>query len=500
MANYLPDVGKFSFPFRSRMVLFFLLISRMLAMYFMPLNDSTEARYGEIARIMLETGNWVTPMQSYGEPFWAKPPLSTWASALSMKLFGVNEFAARLPSLLFSIGVLWLVWDLAKKRSGPQVAMIATLVLAGCVFFFLNAGTVMTDPALIFCTTLSLFAFWHAVVIKNKVWGYVFFAGLGLGLLAKGPIALVLTGMPIFFWVLRHKQRWTALWQHLPWITGGLLMLLIALPWYALAELRTPGFINYFIVGENFHRFMDPGWGGDKYGFAHTAPLGMIWIYAFLGIFPWPIMGLVWLRYHGKELPTLCKDNDGWVSYLLLCIFVPLCFFTFSRNIIYPYVFPSLPAFAILFAEFAKRSHVNIKTETRVVSCAAITGVIFLLVSALFIFKPEWVSKSQYRMVMAFKNQRPAAESRLIYWSHKTDYSARFYSAGRVIATLDPMELRSLLSNNVDNYIVFNSAQKIPIPNEFREHLTEITTIHALKDQWVLFRFSPASNTPKHLQ
>jgi len=135
---------------RSVMVLFFLLISRLLAMYFIPLNDSTEARYGEIARIMLETGNWVTPMQSYGEPFWAKPPLSTWASALSMAIFGVNEFAARLPSLLFSIGILWLVWDLAKKRSGEQVAMIATLVLAGCLFFFLNAGTVMTDPALIF--------------------------------------------------------------------------------------------------------------------------------------------------------------------------------------------------------------------------------------------------------------------------------------------------------------------------------------------------------------
>ena len=484
---------------RSVMVLFFLLISRMFAMYFIPLNDSTEARYGEIARIMLETGNWVTPMQSYGEPFWAKPPLSTWTSALSMSLFGVNEFAARLPSLLLSIGILWLVWDLAKKRSGSDVAMIATLVLAGCLFFFLNAGTVMTDPALIFCTILSMFAFWNAVVAQKKPWGYVFFAGLGLGLLAKGPIALVLTGMPIFFWVLRHKQRWIALWERLPWVAGSLLMLLIALPWYVLAELRTPGFINYFIVGENFHRFLDPGWGGDKYGFAHTAPLGMIWVYALLGIFPWSMVGFAWLIHHGKKLPDLCKDNDGWVSYLLLCTLVPLGFFTFSSNIIYPYVFPSLPAFALLFAELMKRSHLDVTAEKRVVSFAAITGVIFLLVSTLFIVKPEWVSKSQYRIVAAFKNEAPAAKSKLIYWSNKTDYSARFYSAGRVVATLNPNKLRRLLSIHVENYVVINSDQKSLIPDDLLSRLTEITTIQMLKNKLVLLRSSLVNSRPKHM-
>ena len=483
---------------RSCIVLLFLLISRLIAMYCIPLNDSTEARYGEIARIMLETGNWVTPMQAYGEPFWAKPPLSTWASALFMKCFGVNEFAARMPSLLFSLAILWLVWDLAKKRSGSHVAMMAMLVLSGCLFFFLNAGTVMTDPALIFCTTLSLFAFWHAVVYHSKAWSYVFFIGLGLGLLAKGPVALVLTGMPIFFWVLRHKSRWIGLWQRLPWITGGLLMLLIAVPWYALAELRTPGFINYFIVGENFHRFLDPGWGGDKYGFAHTAPLGMIWIYALIGIFPWSIIGCIGLIHYAKKLPDLCKDSDGWISYLILCTVVPLGFFTFSSNIIYPYVFPSLPAFALLFAELTHRSTLNQAVENKLASFAAITGFIFLLVSALFVFKPEWVSKSQYRMVTAFKQQMPVLGSRLIYWSYKTDYSARFYSAGKALATRDLMELRGLLSNHVDNYIVIKSVETDSILNHLQGAFEKLTSIHSLKDHYDLFRFSPASNTPNH--
>ena len=69
---------------------------------YVPLMDKTEARYAEIARIMEETNNWITPQIDYGVPFWAKPPLSTWLSALSIKTFGVNEFAVRFPYLIIS--------------------------------------------------------------------------------------------------------------------------------------------------------------------------------------------------------------------------------------------------------------------------------------------------------------------------------------------------------------------------------------------------------------
>ncbi|HAU1882045.1 TPA: phospholipid carrier-dependent glycosyltransferase, partial [Legionella pneumophila] len=239
-------------------------------------------RYAEIARKMLETGNWVTLQQDYGVPFWAKPPLSIWLSAFFMQLLGVNEFAVRLPGLLLSIGVLWLVWGVAKKQSGSMAALFSLLTLAGSLYFFLDAGTVMTDPALLFCITLASVSFWHAMVYENKIWSYAFFAGLGLGLLAKGPIAVVLVGMAVFFWVLLRNE-WLNLWKRLPWVKGTLLLLLIAVPWYVLAELRTPGFLNYFILGEHFHRFLTPGWSGDKYGIVHHVPKGTIWLYATAG-------------------------------------------------------------------------------------------------------------------------------------------------------------------------------------------------------------------------
>lgn len=469
------------------LVLLFLLVARLVSMYFVPLNDSTEARYGEIARIMLETGNWITPMHRYDVPFWAKPPLSTWLSASSMKFFGVNELAARLPGLLLSLGILWMVWGLAKKRSGSNVALMSVLILAGSIYFFLDAGTVMTDPSLLFCTTLTLVAFWRAIAYQSKLWGYLFFVALGLGLLAKGPIALVLTGMPIFVWVLRHN-RWTALWRSLPWISGGLLMVVISLPWYLLAESKTPGFLNYFIVGEHIKRFLQPGWGGDKYGFAHVAPYGMIWVYALIGIFPWSIPGGIWLAKHAKDVPNLCKDDDGWMSYLLLCTIVPLVFFTFARNIIYPYVFPSLPTFALLFAELANRSQLSLKNQQRLVPYAALTGILFLCMTALFVMKPEIIAKSQNRVVDVFKQQQPSIQSHLVYWIFKTDYSAQFYSSGRAKATLDAHDLCVLLSNNTSNYVVLDSEEYRKIPEDILAQLTEVTVVPVMKKRFSIYR------------
>lgn len=470
-------------------VLIFLLFCRIISNYFIPLNDATEARYGEIARKMLETGNWVNLLHDYGVPFWAKPPLSTWLSALSMNLFGINEFAVRLPGLLLSIGVLGLIWDLAKKHSGSITATVSILVLAGTLYFFLDAGTVMTDPSLLFCTTLSIVAFWHALVNKSKLWSYVFFIGLGLGLLAKGPIAVVLVGMPLFFWVLLRNQ-WLALWKQLPWIKGTLLVLVIALPWYILAEIRTPGFLNYFIVGEHLSRFLVPGWTGDKYGMAHNAPKGMIWVYALAGMLPWSIVGGKWLFKNGKKLPSFFQDEDGWMSYLCLCMLAPLVFFTFASNIIYPYVFPSLPAFALFFAEIWSRSNQSLNSSQWILKLSIICGVFFLVATFVFVIKPDWVARTQKPIIEAWINQHPAAGSALVYWSGKTEFSAQFYSAGKAKSTLKQDGLCKLLSNNLDNYLVINSKLVEEIPKDLFAKFTLIKTI-SYKNENILLVHCP---------
>ena len=472
--------------------LFFLLLCRIISMCFIPLNDVSEARYAEIARKMLETGNWVTLLHDYGVPFWAKPPLSTWLSAASMMVFGVNEFAVRLPGLLLSIGILWLIWDLGKKHSGPVVAMLATVILAGTLYFFLDAGTVMTDPSLIFCITLVLVSFWHAVADGSKTWSYIFFIGLGLGLLAKGPIAVVLAGMPIFFWVLVHNQ-WRNLWHRLPWIKGIFLVLAIALPWYIWAELRTPGFLNYFIVGEHFHRFVTPGWAGDKYGYAHKEHWGMIWIFAAGGIFPWCLLGATWFVTYRKTLPSLFRDEDGWLSYLFLCTVVPLFFFTFSSNIIYTYVFPSLPMFALFFTEYWVRAGAMLSAKKLVLGLSLICGFIFLAAAVAFNVIPHVVSKTQKPVIAAWIKQHPIAGSHLLYWDYKTEFSAQFYSGGKVQFAWDRDALCKFLSHNEENYVVAGSLYKRQIPADLLSQMTEVQKVIANGKPVFLLRSSMLS-------
>lgn len=468
--------------------LLFLLFSRCLAMVVMPLNDKTEARYGEIARIMFDSGNWVTLQQAIGEPFWAKPPLSTWSSAFFMDLFGVHAWSARLPSMLFSLGILALVAFVVLKRHSRYFTYYAVLILAGSPYFFINAGVVMTDPALIFSTTLCLVAGWLALSEKSRIWGYLFFAGLGLGLLAKGPLVGVLVIIPLFLWGIQQKA-YRVLWQNLPWITGSVLMFAIALPWYILAEIRTPGFLNYFIIGEHISRFLQSGWQGDKYGFAHAMPYGMIWIYLLGGVLPWFGFAVVdYMMTRNQQKSVTKKPSDGWVSYLLFFAVTPLVFFTFSRNIIYTYTFSSIPAFALLFVEGIHRQLFPSLTLKRCAFIASFMGSIFLLVSGLFLFKPNLVAKSQNRVIDAWQQQPDYKRAALIYWANQPDYSAQFYSQGRVKAVRDVSTLTQLLQQEKNVYVVVKVNELNEIPWSIRQYWKKMTQIQVLKNRLFLYR------------
>ncbi|GGY03314.1 ArnT family glycosyltransferase [Paludibacterium paludis] len=446
-----------------------LLIARLAAMILIPLTDTTEARYAEIARKMLETGNWITLWHDYGVPFWAKPPLSTWFSALSMGLFGVNELAARLPSLLLSAGTVALVARLLRKRYGGDAGWASALLLAGGILFLLGSGTVMTDPALIFATTLIHVAFWEALDTGKRAWGYLFFAGIGLGLLAKGPIAIVLTAMPIGLWVILN-HRWAAIRQHLPWLTGTLLALAIAVPWYWLAERRTPGFLDYFIVGEHISRFLDPGWKGDRYGYAHATPHGMIWLYAAAGLLPWSVCAPVWLVRFGRRLVP--DRRDGFLSYCVLWTTMPLVFFTVSGNIIMPYALTMVPGFAALAASLWAR-HDAPERGRWLPWLAALPLVALIAATLAFRLAPEPLARTQKAMVGAWFAERPAANSRLVLWDSRREFSAEFYAGGRLITTFNPQTVRKALATPGNDYLACRDSECASLPAELRAAFVE---------------------------
>ncbi|MBT8183990.1 MAG: glycosyltransferase family 39 protein, partial [Eudoraea sp.] len=319
---------RYSIPQFLLLSVIFLLLLRLILAGTVPLLDKTEARYAEIARLMVETNDWSVLQVDYGVPFWAKPPLSTWLSALSFKLFGFSEFAARLPSFLLSLTLIVILCYQEKQRT--SATYLIAFVLLTIPEFYLHTGVISTDTALAFCMAIAMLSFWEAVQVETApYWKYLFFIATGLGLLAKGPIMMILTGPPIIFWCLLHKIRPGRLLQNLHWKSGILISLSIALPWYIIAELKSPGFLDYFIIGEHFNRFFDSEWKGDLYGVPHNQPLGMIWLYLLLFAFPW--VQLVFYKLW-KDRKHLLRDER--VSFLSIWLLWIPFFFTFSSSIV----------------------------------------------------------------------------------------------------------------------------------------------------------------------
>lgn len=265
-------------------------------------------------------------------------------------------------------------------------------------------------------------------------------------------------------------------------------MCLIALPWYILAEHRTPGFLNYFIVGEHIQRFLTPGWSGDKYGFAHHTPKGMIWLYAAVGLLPWIGVFFYWTIKFRK---TLFKENKKWMSFLVLNTTLPLLFFTFAGNIIYPYAFPILPMFALLFTELWKIRALSLVESLWIPYTALITGGLCVLAIFIFLVDPYLVSKTQKPVIQAWLDHRPSTNSTLYYWGSPVEFSAQFYSHGDAKSVSNVNELCILMNNRTEFYLAIDSEYVRSIPENILTKLELLNRIDFKKKTFLLFYLKP---------
>lgn len=424
-----------------------LLALRVLMIFWLPFTDTTEARYAEIARKMVETGDWITPQYDYGVPFWAKPPLHTWLSALGMVIFGVGPFGARIFIMGTALGVLALLYGWARREAGRDMALLAVAVTASGLLFFIASAFVMTDMTMVLGTTAAMVGFHRGVSGEGSArrWGLLFFAGLGIGLLAKGPVAVVLTGLPIGLWIL-IGNRWRLL-ARLPWLTGLALALAIAAPWYVAAELKTPGFLRYFIIGEHYERFVVSGWQGDLYGAGHARPKGTIWLF-WLGTFlPWTLFLGVLLTRMGRVIGAFRSDEAGWYSYLTLWVLAPLLLFTPAANILAAYTLPGLPAAALLLLSLWGAVFGGAGARTRVLFASAMAGMmaLYLAVTVLAYTAPDVLNlRSDQRLVAAAEER--ARDAQLSVWPERS-YSAEFYTKGQSRAITGDPALADLAAN-----------------------------------------------------
>ncbi len=468
---------------RGLVVSFWIVFALRVAMLFqVPITDNSESRYAEMARWMAVSGNWITPEIQPGVPFWAKPPLAMWISACGIKIFGSNEFGARIFIFLTACAVLLLVYRWAAERRGKDFALTAAFILFTAPVFVVTSGTVMTDLVMVAGTTLCMVAFWNVIEGGGSArrWNTLFFAGLAVGLLAKGPIAVVLTLLPIGVWAFL-TGRMLESWQRLPWVRGSLFTLALVAPWYIAAEIRTPGFLDYFLLGEHIKRFLVPGWEGDLYGNAHSETPGTIWFFGLAATLPWSLillfMGPVFIRRRSSVRAGIREENDPWLGYLLCWSFAPLFFFTLSRNIISTYTLTGVPAAALVIPELwrlarapEKRLGVFLGTGTAF-SLLAIGGI---WICYLF-FEDLAPKRSERRLVERVNRSEGFVESRLNFLGSRR-HSACFYRSGE-IEFIGPEEIPRLLVNDRHDLLVIKDTDEIRLSPLLAPNFRKVTAI-----------------------
>lgn len=488
--------------------LLFIVLLRFFTMGLYPLTDSSEARYAEVARKMVELNDWITLWYEYGVPFWAKPPLSTWLTAASMKMFGINEFSARLPHFIIAIIIARMVWNVAIIHSRRQ-SVLAIAILSGTFLYIVASAAVLTDMSMSLTTTMVMTGFWSAIQKNEKGLSrdqLKLFAGLGLGMLAKGPVAVVLSTMPIFLWMVLSGNIILTI-KKIQWFKGAIIFLAVTLPWYVAAEIRTPGFIHYFFYGEHWQRFTVTGWAGDRYGSAHAEAHGYIWIVGLAAFLPWTLilpLTLIGRKTEKvsdhKSIPSQKLKSETISSctemsqptlttvvgrfqfpsvisekmpliYLFSWLLTPFVFFTFAGNILWTYVLPSIPALALISSRWLDR---DVRKKGIELLMILVLAAMALMISG-FLYKQEFNHSWKTAKFVVKEYEKININGLPLVFLGDRPYSGYFYSAGKVLHVDDFKDLDEKLVRG-KFYLALTHEQSLVMPTSISSNL--ITQLH----------------------
>lgn len=345
------------------LILATVVLLRIVTLNVPDLFDTTEGRYATTSQLMLERNDWVTPWIIYKgveKPYLGKPPLHFWLINTSFELLGLNNFAARLPGVFSAAAIALTLYFLVTPLLGRRAALASVLIFSTSLLSFILSGVCLVDVTLTVGITLAVAGF--ALADRSRLAGYLCFVGLALGVLVKGPVALVFFGMAVGPWV---ALRWwftrtlPASMKALPWVTGPLLFLAIAVPWYLFAESRNPGFLEYFIWTENIGRFTKADYG-DEYGNGHVQLRGAAWVMLFPSLVPWSLalLGTLWEQRRRLSWSGVIDSvkRDEWlllgITWAASC---PVLLF-FAKQYTATYNMSSIPGFAFLMAVIWKRA------------------------------------------------------------------------------------------------------------------------------------------------
>ncbi len=370
------------------------------------LMDDVDAVQAQIARNMLSSGDWVTARLD-GVPYLEKPPLLYWMIAVTYKVCGVHDWAARIPVALSAIGLCLITAAFAAWAFGNRVGLYAGICMSTCIGLFLFTRILLPDALQTLTIALALWAFLRVLDDEERqprAWAAIFAASMAAGLLLKSLIGVVFPiGAAVLYLAFTRQLFSFNVWKRLRPLSGLGIILLIAAPWHILATLRNPpywswsmtsgpteyhGFLWFFVINEQLLRFLNLRYPRDY----DTVPPVLFWLFNLAWLFPWSVYLPSAFRLSYRPV-----DRAGKTRLMALCLigFV-MVFFTFSTTQEY-YSMPIYPALALLIGSAMAVDGKLIRGGTRfltVIFAVAAIAAIGILIAVRHVPTPGDISQA----------------------------------------------------------------------------------------------------------
>ena len=303
-----------------------------------------EGRYAEIPREMVLTGDWTTPRLNELKYF-EKPPLQYWATAVAYEVFGEHQWTSRLWAALTGFAGILLAWFAGTRLFGRQAGIYAALLLGSSMLYAAMSHINTLDMGVTFFITLGIFSLLIAQkeehTTQRRNWMLLAWAGLALAVLSKGLMGVILPGAALFLYSVFNRD--VAIWKRMHWVSGLLVFLLVAAPWFVLVIKANPEFFDRFFIYEHYTRFTSKVHGRYQpwYYFVPVLVLGML---------PWTALMFDTLLRTWKSGARVVKVFSPERFLLVWAVFIYF-FFSISGSKLPSYLLPMFPALALLMGK-----------------------------------------------------------------------------------------------------------------------------------------------------
>ncbi|MCW3807668.1 ArnT family glycosyltransferase [Plebeiibacterium marinum] len=341
-----------------------------------------EARNAECAREMLESGDYIVPTFNY-ELRTDKPPLHYYFMMISYSIFGVSEWSARFFSIVFGCLTVLICYHFTKRWLGFKIALWTAIVLLSSIHFSIQFHMAVPDPYLIFLFTSTLFLFFEITQKQSNTKAILMYTCMGLGTLAKGPVAIALPGLIMLLYLIFSKKlTLISIWQLRP-IEGIIIVALVTLPWYLAVHYQTEGaWTRGFFIEHNIDRFSTTkeGHGGTFF----IAPL-----FVLLGMLPFSAFFIRAIK------TSFAQKGKPEILFSIIALFCIVGFFMVSSTRLPNYTAPAYPFFAIILGNYlAKIKTTSFKPE-----------IIFLITFTIILFPLSYIGFQIEPSLTPIKNQ-----------------------------------------------------------------------------------------------